>query len=225
MSKVLLVEDDQQLANALREWFTSNGYVFEHTANGADGLQMLTNFAYDTIILDWMLPGLTGLEVCKQYRKAGGKSHVIFLTGQGETEEIEAGLDAGADDYMVKPFKIRELAARLRSLQRRPSTLISNELTIDNLTLDPVKQVFVVDGQTYQLTAKECGLLEYLMRNPNHPYHSDALVSAVWPSDSSGSAEALRTWIRNLRKKLESAGKGGFIKTIPGVGYVIESST
>lgn len=223
MAKILLIEDDLELAEGLKSWFTEAGYLLEHAPTGEDGLQLLNNFEYDIILLDWMLPGISGVEVCKQFRKAGGKTIVIFLTGQGEVDHIETGLDAGADDYLLKPFNIRELAARIRSLQRRPATFRSDALTIDNLVLDPVRHIMTVDGTAHQLTPKESALLEFLLRNPNRPCHSQTLLDAIWPSDGSGSVEAVRTWMRNLRKKLELAGKGELIKTTRGHGYVIES--
>jgi DNA-binding response OmpR family regulator len=222
VAKILLIDDDLMLGNALKDWFTEAGHILEHATNGQDGWQLLNNFEYDVVLLDWMLGDTTGPELCKRFRSQGGKTRVIFLTGQGDVADIETGLDVGADDYLVKPFDVRVLAARIRSVQRRPVSLLSNELSIDNLVLDPVTQTLTIDGIRQQLTSKESGLLEFLLRHPNRPSHADELLKAVWPSDGGGSVETVRTWMKNLRKKLAAGGKENLIKTVPGLGYLIE---
>jgi len=222
MTKILLVEDDNNVADNLKFWFTSQGYQFEHVTSGEDGLQMLNNFTFDVVLLDWTLPGITGLEVCKRYRKDGGDSPVIFLTGRGDIESKEQGLDLGADDYLVKPFDARELAARIRSILRRPASLLPSDIRIGDMTLDPKTRTITVNGASHHLMPREAALLEYLMRHPNRIFGSRDLLDAVWPSDSDASTETVRSWMRNLRQKLAAAGKDGLIKTIKSAGYMIE---
>lgn len=222
MAKILLVEDDSELADKLKFWFTSQGEILEHVSSGEDGLQVLGNFAFDLILLDWTLPGISGLDLCKQYRKSGGTTPVIFLTGRGDINSKEQGLDYGADDYLVKPFDVRELAARIRSVMRRPSSLLPSEVRIGNVVLDTKTRILTVDEGTSRLMPREAALLEYLMRHPNRIFGSKDLLNAVWPSDAEASSETVRSWMRNLRQKLSAAGKEDFIKTIPGSGYLIE---
>jgi DNA-binding response OmpR family regulator len=223
LAKILLVEDDPQLSETIVEWLKREDYLVECVDNGEDALQLLANFKFDVILLDWMLEGaVTGLDVSRQYRKAGGKVFIMFLTGMSEIENIEEGLQY-ADDYLTKPFDPRELSARIRSALRRPAELLPNDTTIGDVTLDKSLLTMIVSGTSVQLRRKEFLLLEYLMRHPNHACTPQTLLDAVWPSNSSASIETVRTWISNLRQKLASAGKDNFIKTIPGAGYQVES--
>ena len=222
MAKILLVEDDLKFSETVKEWLVREGHLVEHVDNGKDALQLLNNFKFDVILLDWMIEGdITGLEVSKQYRRAGGKVFIMFLTGMSDIGNIEEGLDY-ADDYMKKPFDPRELSARIRSGLRRPTELLPNELTIDDVTLYRGSLTMTVNGKCIQLRRKEFALLEYLMRHPNCASNAQTLLNAIWPSDSAVSNEVVRTWMSNLRQKLAAAGKENFIKTIPGAGYMIE---
>lgn len=222
MAKILLVEDDQDLVSRLKDWFTAEKHMLETAANGEDGLQLLTNFEYDIVLLDWTLPGVSGLDVCKRYRSNGGTTFVIFLTGKGDIASKEQALDCGADDYLVKPFDTRELSARIRSVMRRPASLLPSELRIGDVLLDPEKRVLSANGKTCQLMPKEAALLEFFMRHPNRVYGSKNLLDAVWSSEAEASTETVRSWLRNLRGKLASVGVEDLIKTIPGSGYLIE---
>jgi DNA-binding response OmpR family regulator len=223
VAKILLIEDDLDLAERLRSWFVSEGHTFEHASCGEDGLQLLANFAYDMILLDWRLPGLSGLDVCKQFRKAGGMNSIIFLTGKTDIPSIEQALDFGADDYVTKPFDLRELSARIRTVLRRPKGLLQDDLLIGVVKLDLKSRAVTIDGKdSVHLTPKESALLEYLMRHPNRTHGSEALLQAVWLSDHEATADTVRSWMRLLRKKLSKAGLDGFIKTVPASGYMIE---
>jgi OmpR-family two-component system manganese-sensing response regulator len=223
MAKILLVEDDLDLADKLRLWFAGQGDLLEAVTTAEDALQLLNNFSFDLILLDWTLPGMTGADFCRQYRKAGGATAIIFLTGRGDINSKEQGLDLGADDYLVKPFDTRELSARVRSVSRRPSSLLPIEIRVNDVVLDMNTKSMVVDGVSYALRSKECILLEYLMRHPNRIFGSKNLLDAIWPSDQEASPDTVRSWIRNLRQKLAVAGRPDLIKTIPGSGYMIES--
>lgn len=206
----------------LTEWLASRGFLVETVGTGEDALQMLANFQFDVLMLDWELPGISGLDVCRQYRLSGGTSFIIFLTGKGDISNKEQGLEFGADDYLVKPFDSRELVARIRSLLRRPAGLLPNEVRIGDVLLNPEKRILVVNGASHPLTQMEAALLEYLMRHPNRIFGSKNLLDAVWPSSKDVSTDTVRSWMRNLRKKLEAAGQRDLIKTIPGSGYIID---
>jgi DNA-binding response OmpR family regulator len=222
MSKILLVEDDTEMAGWLKDWFKQENFVFESTDNGEDALQLLEQFEFDVIILDWGLPDITGLEVCKRYRSNGGDAPVLFLTGKGEIDDKEKGLDSGADDYLTKPFDVRELAARVRSLLRRPKQILPVELTVRGVSLDLKTRVVREGNNHLRLMPKECALLEFLMRHPDTIYSSKALLDSVWRSDSDSSEDTVRTCMRTLRLKLQKLGREDLIKTILGSGYIIE---
>ncbi|MBS2006407.1 MAG: response regulator transcription factor [Cyanobacteria bacterium SZAS TMP-1] len=225
MAKILYVDDDQDIAEKVQEWLSTEGHVVELASNGEDGLQMLGAFQYDVVLLDWNLPDMTGLEICGQYRRSGGGAWVIFLTGNSAIKYKEAGLDAGADDFVTKPFDIRELSARVRSALRRANTVFQAELKIGNLTLNTSKRTAQVDGgEELHLMPKEAAVLEFLMRHPNKVFGAKALLDAVWPSDSEVSEGTVRTFIKNMRRKLDAAGKPDLIKTVPSLGYTIEKA-
>lgn len=221
MAKILLVEDDTKLVELLKDWFAKEGHILEVACTGGDAKQLLNAYEHDVIILDWELPDTTGIQIAKEYRQGGGDKIILFLTGKGAIENKEAGLEF-ADDYLTKPFEIRELSARIKSLLRRPSGLLPVEIRIGNVSLVAKSHTLVVGEQKFQLRAKESALLEYLMRHPNCAFDSRALLDAVWPSESGGSTETVRTWMKTLRKTLAEAGREDLIKTIAGSGYMIE---
>lgn len=222
MSKILIVEDDTELAESVRSYLLGHGFNLEICGHGGDAKQLLQSFGYDLIILDWTLPGVSGDQICRDYRAAGGQTPVIFLTGKGDIDSLETALDSGADDYITKPFNVRELYARIKTLLRRRTGAFSSTLSIDNLELDPEKGIVTYKGQTVKLRAKETALLEFLMRNPNRVFSSQQLFDAVWPSDAEGSSDAVRTWMAYLRQKLAQVERADLVKTILGTGYTIE---
>ncbi len=224
MAKILLVEDDLELAERLKDWFSlDRSCVFEVVYDGEDALHMLSSFDYDVVVLDWGLPGKSGLEVCKQYRTGGGQAAIIFLTGEADVTCKEAGLDAGADDYLVKPFDVRELAARIRSLLRRPRTVMT-ELRAGDLLLRPETRTVTVAERSIVLMPKEAAVLEYLMRHRNRPFTARALLDAIWPSDADASEESVRTTMKRLRQQLTHLDKKELIKTLYGSGYIMEDA-
>jgi DNA-binding response OmpR family regulator len=223
LAKILLVEDERHIADALKEWFATEGHVFEWVDNGEDALQLLKGFTYDIILLDWMLPGITGLQVCKEYRNQGGTSKIIFLTGQGDINSKEQGLTLGAEDYLVKPFDTRELSARIRAVLRRPSDIYeTNLLTVGAVTLNPSSRTVTSKDKSVHLMPKEALVLEFLMRHPNKTFGSADLRKAVWPNEEEMAITTVRSWIRNLRTKLASAGLEDFVKTEPNAGYMVQ---
>ncbi len=224
MSKILLVEDDLHLGQQLKELFAANGLNLESVLSGEDALQLLVGFEYELILMDWDLPGISGLEVCKQYRAGGGQSYIVFLTGHASIEHKEQAFAAGADDYVTKPFDIREVLARMRSIRRRALMYTPETLSVAGVTLNPETRMVSHGDKSVHLTAKESSLLEYLMRHPDRPFNAQKMLNAVWPSESDVSVETVRTWMRYLRIKLESIDCPDYIKTVAGAGYVVEAS-
>ena len=225
MAKILLVEDDIQIGEKLKQWFSNEGnYLFEWVTSGEDALQLLGFSTFDVILLDWTLPGQTGLDVCKRHRENGGNSKIIFLTGRSDITSKEQGLNFGGDDYLVKPFDCQELSARIRSVLRRPNLAPpSTLLELGDISFDPKQRKVTVSGQTVQLMPKESKLFEFLLTHPNQCFGSAMLHQAVWPTDAGLDANTVRSWMRNLRSKLESVGQADLIKTVAGAGYKIDS--
>lgn len=223
MSKILIVDDDEELAKGLKAFFTLQGYVIELCGTGEDALQLLANFNFDIIVLDWGLPQLDGKEVCRTYRSNGGQTPIIFLTGKEDVAYLEEGLASGADDYLSKPFDVRELSARVKSLLKRRTGVFVPELKIGNLVLKPDKGIIVKETNVVQLRAKEASLLEYLMRYPNQIFSAQQLLDAVWPSDGEGTTNSVRTWMNLLRRKLAVVGEENLIRTVLGSGYIIDA--
>ena len=223
MAKILIIEDDKKLAEGVIDWLAMEKHTVDHAESGEDGLQLLTNFSYDLVILDWNLPGIDGLEVCRRLRAGGSELPILFLTAQTKIENVETGLDAGADDYLQKPFQVRELSARIRSLMRRPKGLLTNTVTAGYLTVELDSHYVGIGDKKISLTPKEFALLEFFIRNPNKFFSSKALLAAVWPSDSESAEESVRTIMFHLRKKITPQGENCLIKTVQGSGYIYET--
>jgi len=224
VGKYLLVDDDLVLGAKVQESFAAHGLDLEWVTSGGDALQMLANYEYELILLDWNLPDMTGLVICQQYRKGRGEAYIIFLTGESDLENKEKALDSGGDDYLVKPFDFRELFARMRSVMRRALVLKEEEIRIGEVAFHIEQRTVTANGEKVQLTSKESAMLEILMRHPDRPYNAQRLMSAAWPSDSEASVDTVRTWMKLLRQKLARLGKADFIKTVVGAGYVIEGA-
>ncbi len=223
MAKILIIEDDKKLAQGVVDWLAMEKHTVDHAESGEDGLQLLDSFSYDLLILDWNLPGIDGLGVCKRLRSQGSELPILFLTAQTKVENIETGLDAGADDYLEKPFQVRELSARIRSLMRRPKGLLTNTIKAGYLTVELDSHYVLIGEKRISLTPKEFALLEYFIRHPNKFFSAGALLSAVWPSDSESAEESVRTIMFHLRKKITPQGENCLIKTVQGSGYIYET--
>lgn len=223
MSKILLVEDDTELTAMIAEWLSFERYTVEVVHNGREGLDRLRNCQYDVVILDWSLPDLTGLEICRSYRSQQGTTPIIMLTGRGAVSDKEAGLDSGADDYLTKPFNMKELSARIRAMLRRSTAQPSNVLTAGDLIVDPGKYKVLRNGVEIQLLPREFALLEFFMRHPDEVFSAEALLQRVWHSESEATSDALRTCIKRLRQKLDKDEEESVIQTIPRVGYRLKS--
>ncbi len=223
MAKILVVEDETDLAIPVRDWLTREQHLVELIDNGPDALDQLRIYKFDLIILDLMIPGINGMEVCKQFRQDGGSTPILMLTAKSGVEDKEAGLDAGADDYLTKPFHLKELSARVRALLRRHSQANSRELKVGDLVLDTVARTVTQNGKEIHFVPKEFSLLEFLMRHPNQVFSAEALLARVWASDTMASPDTIRTYIKLLRKGLGGDGKESYIRTVHGVGYKLES--
>jgi DNA-binding response OmpR family regulator len=202
----------------------SERYTVEHAPDGLTAQEMLTITSFDLIILDWSLPGKTGIEICGEFRAKGGKTPIIMLTGKRQIEEKEEGLDTGADDYLTKPFSLRELSARVRALMRRPEQVVSSVITVGDLSMDMTEHSLLKDGEHIHLQKQDFALLEFLMRHPNQVFTSEALINRVWGVESEATAESVRSAIKRLRQKLDNAEDGNsIIENIPRVGYRLNS--
>lgn len=224
MAKILLVEDDKALCASLDEFLKSKQYTIELAHSGRDALDMLRAFDYDVIVLDWELPELSGVEILRQFRGGGGKTPIIMLTGKGSVQEKEQGFDAGADDYLTKPFHPSELAARLRALLRRPAQFTGSVISIRDVVLDTVKRKVTRAGTEIALQPMEFTLLEFFMRHPDQVFSTEALMRRCWEADAEISLDAIYTCIRRIRKKLDVEGQPSLLSTVHGVGYRLDSA-
>lgn len=224
MPKVLLVEDDSDLAQRIAKWLSLDRYSVEVVANGREALELLREFKYDLIVLDWHLPEMTGVEVCKYFRSRGGTTPILMLTGKSDISDKEHGFEAGADDYLTKPFEPRELSIRLRALARRPAELVDDQLTAGDIVLQSNLYKVSRRGQEIELLPLEFSLLEFFMKHPGRVFSTEALLERVWPVNSEASPEAVRTVIKTLRKKIDLDGEQSLIRTIHGVGYKFDPS-
>jgi DNA-binding response OmpR family regulator len=222
MAKILLAEDDTQLAALVEDWLKSEHHVVDHVETGTDAVDLLNASRFDLLILDWNIPGVSGVEVCNEYRNQGGTSPVLMLTGRDKIEDKEEGLDAGADDYLTKPFHLRELSARIRALLRRPPDMASNVIEHGRLVLDISACRLLKDGQPIELFPKELALLEFLMRHPNKVFSIEALQERVWSADSEASPETIRVHIARLRSKIEKEGEKQLLRTVHRQGYMLD---
>ncbi len=218
---ILLVEDEVKLARFVELELNSEGYEVRVAYDGMSGLSMAREAEPDLAILDWMLPGLTGVELCRRLRATGSKVPVILLTARDEVGDRGTGLDAGADDYVVKPFSIEELLARIRAHLRRTQESDQDVLQFEDLSLNRMTRQVFRGNRAIELTAKEFDLLEYLLRHPRPVYTRDQILEQVWGYDFMGDSNIIEVYIRYLRLKLEEQGEKRLIHTVRGVGYAL----
>lgn len=221
---ILLVEDEEKLARFIQLELDSEGYQTSVAHEGMTGMTLARNETLDLLILDWMLPGMTGIEICRRLRSTGSKVPVILLTARDDISDRVAGLDAGADDYVVKPFSIEELLARVRAHLRRTQEDDPDVLQFDNLVLNRRTRQVKRGDRAIELTAKEFDLLEYLMRHPRQVYTRNQILENVWGYDFMGDSNIIEVYIRYLRLKLEEQQEERLIHTVRSVGYVLRES-
>ena len=224
MAKILVVEDDADIAAMIRTFLVFERHVVEIINNGTEALDHLKTFPYDLIILDWQLPGTSGVVVCKEFRNNRGVTPILMLTGKQTVGDKEAGLDSGADDYLTKPFDLRELGARIRAILRRTPQMVASSslLVAGHISLDATKHEVRSKGVAVDLGPREFQLLEFLLRHQNQVFAPEALLNHVWSSQSEATEEALRTAMKRLRKKVDPDGE--VLRNVHGVGYILESS-
>lgn len=219
VAKVLLVEDDNDMSEVLRHTLTNRGFTVQVAHDGRAALALLKVNKYDVILLDWMMPGLSGVDVCRSLRSAGDCTPILMLTARTSDEDTEAGLDAGADDYLTKPFENKVLAARLRALLRRPPICAKPLLSAGDIQLDPTTGSVTRAGTELHLRPMVLKLLEFFLRHPGQYFTSEALLERVWHDDSLASLDTVRAHIKLLRQSIDLAGNDSLIETARHRGY------
>ncbi|MEM7555459.1 MAG: response regulator transcription factor [Cyanobacteria bacterium P01_A01_bin.84] len=220
--KILIVEDDDRIAKPLAEDLKHQHHAVDIVADGAEGWEYTQATEYELILLDLMLPKLDGISLCKRLREVKYKALILMLTAKDTTTDKIIGLDAGADDYLVKPFEIEELAARIRALSRRSLETKSPILSYGQLQLNSSSAEVTYDGKNINLTAKEYMILELFLSNPNQVFNRSAILEKLWEFDKIIQAgdRTVKTHITNLRRKLKNAGMSeDFLETVYGLGY------
>lgn len=222
MARILVVEDEEGLSGAIREWLEDDCYVVTVAVDGISALHRLLNESYELVLLDLMLPGLAGIDVCKRYRESGGSAPILMLTAKSTLAAKESGLDSGADDYLTKPFNMRELSARVRALLRRPQTQPKITLEARDIKLDRNSRCVTKACKPLRLLPKEFLLLEVMLERYGQVLSSEDLINHVWGPESEIAPDTVRSHLKSLRKKIDDAGKPSMIKTVHGMGYKIE---
>jgi len=219
--RLLVIEDEHKIAGALKKGLAQEKYAVDVEYDGDNGLGAALSQSYDVMIIDRMLPGLDGVEICRKVREAGIHTPILLLTAKDQIHERVEGLNAGADDYLIKPFSFEELLARIRALLRRPQKTEPNVLKVSDLSLDTLSYEVKRSGQAINLSAKEFALLEYMMRNSGRVLSKDAIISHVWDFDADVLPNTVEVYIGYLRAKVDRPFKkeSALISTVRGFGY------
>ena len=221
--RVLLVEDEARIADFITRGLSEQGYAVDTACDGGEALQWANVAGFDLIILDVMLPGPDGFEVCRSLRERGLRTPILMLTARDAVEDRVRGLDSGADDYLIKPFAFVELLARLRALMRREPAVVGSVLQVGDLRFDTATLEVSRRDVSIELTAEECRLLEYLMRHPNQVLTRTMIAERVWNYDFDNATNVIDVHIRNLRRKIDDSSPIKLIQTVRGAGYRISS--
>ncbi len=217
--RLLLVEDEENLAHALKDVLTAAGHVIDVVYRGDDGWDLAQTVAYDLLILDWMLPGLSGIELCRKLRHAGKNTPVLMLTAKDLSLNKVQGLDAGADDYMIKPFDTAELLARVRALLRRPTSFQDQVVEASGVRLDLQTMTAYREGKTVALNRKEFQLLEYFLTHPGQVLTRDQIIERLWEIGEEPESNVVAAQVRLLRQKIDQGFSKALIHTVYGIGY------
>jgi two-component system, OmpR family, manganese sensing response regulator len=220
--RILIVEDDPDQLEPLQGVLSQAGYIVDGTEDGEIAQWLISHKQYDLLILDWLLPTISGLSLCRQYRQAGKTAPVLMLTAKDTTADKVAGLDAGADDYLVKPADLVELLARVRALGRRSPSWQGDILHLVDLQLHRASLTVERKQARVELSPREANLLEYLMRHPNQVLSRDQIEAALWEWGTEPESNALTVLVRKLRQRLHDVGAADWIKTIYGMGYQLK---
>lgn len=223
MAKILLVDDNTELADNIRQWFIMEKHQVDYCSDGQSGLDYLRTYEYDLVIMDWAMPKISGIEVVRQFRSLGKTTPVLMLTGRRTIDDKEEGLDSGADDYLTKPFEMRELSARARALLRRGETKTVNKLTVRNIVLDKDARRVTKDGAELKLMPKDFAILELLMSHPNRVFSAETLIERIWESETDASPDVVRKHINKIRTQVDSADQTSLIRTVHGMGYALDN--
>ena len=221
--RILVVEDDRKLSDIIQRGLTEIGYAVDAAYDGEEGKEMAETYPYDLIILDIILPGIDGIEVCLELRRHDIKSRIIMLTSRDTIDDRIKGLDSGADDYLVKPFAFDELLARIRGLLRREVSNGSHILRVDELSMDTLTREVMRGAINIKLTGKEYSMLEYFIRNPNIVITRRMLEDHVWDLSLDSESNLIDVYVRRLRQKIDKDGEDSLIETIRSVGYRLKS--
>jgi two-component system OmpR family response regulator len=222
--RILVVEDETRLATLVRRGLEEEGHAVDLAVTGEEALDWIEAAAFDAIVLDVMLPGLDGLDVCRRLRRRRVQTPILLLTARDAVPDRVAGLDAGADDYLVKPFAFAELAARLRALARRSPETAATVLEVGEVRLDPATRRVWRGAAEIALPNKEFRILEYLMRNPNRVLTRDMIADHVWDYDFASVTNVIDVHIRSLRRRLNDPYPGTLIQTVRGAGYRLSAA-
>lgn len=225
MQKILIVDDDKVLVKLIADWLVPAQFGVDFAFTGVDAKSYLDGFEYAAIILDWNLPDATGLDILRYYRQRGGNTPILMLTGKADLDSKEIGFHSGADDYLTKPFQMRELLARVKALTRRSRSLTDALIGFGDLQLDLNKKCVFCKGARLDLAPRELDILELLLRHPAETVKLETFLRAVWPSDECPTVEALRTHVHRLRKTLEVCDSEVQITASYKIGYSLQLKT
>ncbi|HSP07705.1 MAG TPA: response regulator transcription factor [Acidobacteriota bacterium] len=217
--RILVVEDEKGIARFICDGLQEEGFAVDVASDGVKGLELAQVNDYDLLLLDWMLPGVSGVEICRQYRKEGGTAPIIFLTARDTVQDTVFGLQAGASDYIKKPFQFEELLARVR-VQLRDRASASNTLQLDDIVIDMDRHQVLRGEREITLTPKEFALLEFLVRNKGKVCTRTRIIEHVWDMNFESDTSVIDVYVNYLRKKLHTPDGKNYIQTVRGVGYI-----
>ena len=219
MARILLAEDDSILRDMVADSLSLQGYTVDVAVDGNDAMAFVRSHAFDLLILDWGLPGISGLEICRAFRQMGKAEPILFLTARSDIADKEEGLNTGADDYLTKPFDMRELVVRVKSLLRRPANYHNHLAKIGEVVIDLDARELRRGEKALHVQPRELALVEFFLRRPGQVLSPEALLSGVWGADFDGSEIALRSCLAKVRKALATLGYDNVIETVHGCGY------
>lgn len=219
--RILLIEDEKRLSDVIKKGFTEHGFAVDQAFDGEEGLFLASSESYDVVILDWMLPKIDGVTLCQELRKQKVCVPIIMLTVKTQLDDKVSGLNAGADDYLTKPFEFAELQARINALMRRNYKQPQSLIVIDDLEIDPIKHTAKRNGQIITLTPKEFAIVELLARQPDEVVTRTQIIEHTWDYSFDNLSNVVDVFIAGIRKKIDNGYKNKLIHTIHGIGYTI----
>lgn len=222
--RILVADDDQKLCENIQKILQVDYYSVDAVGDGAEAKALIDYYEYDLLVLDWMMPDVLGIEVCRYARNKGFDGGILMLTAKDATENIIEGLDSGADDYMVKPFKMEELRARVRALLRRKNKIVEEEIIVGALKLNKNKRTVYIDNFEVNLTKNEFLLLEYLIENKGQVLTHEQMIDYIWNIDDNANTNTLAVLVRLVRKKIDMEDEPSYIQSVRGLGYKLRDA-